>query len=94
MEKVVGKLYVSKHKERRSGRLKTHKLIVLCTTGVSTSLKTFSGVVVKQTDETSDYKVGDSSTSWTSHLFSEYDKSIKLSNADWKPNLDIGCSPL
>ena len=57
MEKQIGKLYVSKHTERRNGLDMVFKLVVLCT-GEGRSESRFSGVVVEQTDDFSDHSCG------------------------------------
>jgi len=82
MDKQIGKLYSHSYKERKNGKLKIYHTIVMCTTGFNTNLNTFSGVVVKQTNNTSDHRVGDFSNGWVSSVFIEYNKPVKLSNID------------
>lgn len=63
MSKEVGKVYC------------TDRTYVLCT-GVGCSEETFSGVVVKQTDKTSEHVVGLHSNGWTNGIFKECDKDV------------------
>jgi hypothetical protein len=66
MKKQIGKLYVSRHTEKRGNEIIDFELVVLCT-GLGISERTYSEVVIKQTDDTSDSKLGDYSDSWTWH---------------------------
>jgi len=51
--------------------------IVLCTgEGVGSSLKVFSGTVIKSTDTF--YKIGDHSENWSKDTFIECDEKIKI----------------
>ena len=58
MQKEVGKVY---HNERTW---------VLCT-ALGNSPSTFSGFVVKQTDPTSEHRIGYHSNDWTDSVFSK-----------------------
>lgn len=57
-KKNVGKVYSN------------NRTYVLCT-GSGKTTEVFSGIVVKQTDSTSNHQVGDYSTTWTSGIFVE-----------------------
>ena len=91
MEKQIGKLYVSRHTERRNDVDKDFKLVILCT-GAGKGDRTFSGVVVEQTDEFSDHCLGNYSETWTWHpdIFKEHDESVTINNINWRPHIDIG----
>lgn len=80
MNKDIGKIY-------NSGRT-----YIMCT-GSGKSEKTFSGVVVRQDDLTSDHKVGDYSTTWTEGVFKETDDSVVIDNKSWRERLEIGDYP-
>ena len=80
MSKEVGKIY-------NSGRT-----YVLCT-GPGKDDKVFSGVVVRQDDNTSDHMVGHYSTSWTIGVFKETEDSVNIDNKTWRERLDIGVCP-
>ena len=84
MEKQIGKLYAS---ISPLGDF----MVILCT-GFGKSEKTFSGVVIKQSDKFSDHRVGDYSESWTWHpnVFEEHSGDIVLDNNNWKPEIEIG----
>ena len=91
MEKQIGKLYGSSHDERRNGKLHHFELVIFCT-GYGRSRKTFSGVVVKQTDDFSDHKLGNCSDTWTwnEDIFQEYDKELRINNKKWKEPIIMG----
>jgi len=77
MDKKIGKVY-------NSGRT-----YILCT-GPGKTEKVFSGVVVRQNDETSDHQVGDYSNTWTEGVFKESDESVVIDNKTWRERLNIG----
>ena len=80
MTKEVGKVYNSN---------RTYVLY----TGPGSSDKTFSGVVVRQEDETSEHQVGRYSTGWTEGVFKETDDTVVIDNKSWRERLDIGNCP-
>lgn len=80
MNKEIGKVY-------NSGRT-----WILCT-GPGRSDKVFSGVVVKQDDETSDHQVGNYSNTWTDGVFKESDETVTIDNSTWRERFEIGESP-
>lgn len=80
MNKEVGKVYT------------TGKTYVLCS-GPGKSEKTFSGVVVKQTDETSDHYVGSYSSTWTDGVFKESDDSVIIDNQTWRLRYALNTTP-
>jgi len=71
MNKEVGKVY-------------NNNRTYILYTGPGTSDKTFSGVVVRQDDKTSEHQVGSYSTSWTENVFKETDESIVIDNKTWR----------
>ncbi len=91
MKKQIGKLYVSRHTENRNNIIMNFELVIFCT-GLGKSEKTYSGVVVKQTDDTSDIKLGDYSDVWTWHsdVFTEYVGDIIINNLNWKERIELG----
>lgn len=80
MTKEVGKVYT------------TGRTYILCT-GLGQTEKVFSGVVVKQTDETSDHQVGVYSSTWTDGVFKEADESIIIDNTSWRPRYELDNTP-
>jgi len=80
MSKDIGKVY-------SSGRT-----YIMCT-GPGKLEKTFSGVVVRQDDETSDHQVGNYSTTWTEGVFEETEDSVIIDNKTWRERLEIGVCP-
>ena len=91
MEKQIGKLYVSEHKELRDNKKIIYKLVILCT-GLSDSSRRFEGVVLQQTDDYSDHRVGNYSKSWTWNIdmWKEYNGEVILNNNKWTEHIDFG----
>jgi hypothetical protein len=77
MNKEIGKVY-------NSGRT-----WILCT-GSGRSDKVFSGVVVRQDDETSDHQVGNYSNTWTDGVFKESHETVTIDNSTWRERFEIG----
>ena len=80
--------------EKKGKLYKSGGLTVMCT-GEGISDKRFTGVVIKQNDITSDFKVGDYSKSWTSgmDIFKEVLEPVTINNNDWKEHIESGtCS--
>jgi hypothetical protein len=80
MNKEIGKVYNSA------------RTFVLCT-GPGKYEKVFSGVVVKQDDETSDHVVGNYSTTWTEGVFKETDETVLIDNKTWRERMELGVCP-
>lgn len=91
-KKEIGKLYVS------------NGTVVLCTAVNKVKptwgkYSTMSGIVVQQEHSIGKYfspsnlVVGTFSDTWNEQVFEEYTDSITLDNAQWKPMVEIGCSP-
>lgn len=83
MDKIKGKLYSSVHRELRKGKKYIFTTVILCT-GNDKYKNTFSGVVVKQTNDFSLHHVGLYSNSWSNLVFNEYNSSINIDNKNWK----------
>lgn len=58
-----------------------NRTFILCT-GVGKTDEFFSGVVVKQNDESSNHKVGDYSSTWTSGIFNSIDE-VPVNYDEW-----------
>lgn len=91
MEKVAGKLYARIHTELRSGKKQIFTTVLLCT-GHGRIDRTMSGVVVKQTDYFSDFKLGMYSDTWTESLFEEYIGCVNINNSKYKEITICNCA--
>lgn len=80
MNKEVGKVYT------------TGRTYVLCS-GHGINGEFFSGIVVKQTDETSHHQVGVYSSSWTNGRFKETDTNFEIDNYDWIERFNLDETP-
>ena len=78
--KSIGKVYAS------------GTTYIMCT-GPGKSPRTFSGVVIRQDDPTSDHYKGSYSNTWSSVPFFETTLIVEVSNAGWKPFVKLGESP-
>ena len=83
MNKIKGKLYSNVHTELRSGKKQIFTTVLLCT-GPGRTDRTLSGVVVKQTDNLSDFKLGLYSDTWTESMFEKYIGCININNSKYK----------
>jgi len=93
MEKKIGKLYSHTHTENRNDKKIIYRIIIMCT-GMGDSDRKISGVVVDQTDEFSDFQIGDYSNSWTfiQGFYEEYKGEVLLNNKNWKEKNNFSCS--
>lgn len=83
MNKIKGKLYSNVHSELRGGKKYIFTTVILCT-GDGKYSNTFSGVVVKQTDDFSPHYLGVYSETWTKSVFDEYISCVNIDNKKWK----------
>ena len=78
---------------KQIGKVYNNNRTYILYSGPGISKETFSGVVVKQEDETSFHQVGTYSTSWTENVFNETDESVVIDNKSWRERIEIGQSP-
>ena len=79
MNKIIGNVYT------------TGRTYVLCT-GYGKSDNVFSGIVVKQEDETSEHQIGVYSSTWTEGVFKEAKDDVVVDNSTWRSRYEIEIS--